>query len=81
MTTVLFVYLFVGYTLDIEGLLPAVHSVITPGVLLAVGGEPYGMWEIELGSATCKASALPAVPSVWPYHDYNFFFLIPNLPQ
>lgn len=35
--------------------------------LLAILGEPYALLGIESCSAACKADALPAVLSVWPY--------------
>lgn len=46
-----------------------------PGSLLAVLQVPHRMPGIELGSALCEASTLPAVLSLWPL---NFFLVSAN---
>lgn len=49
-----------GYS-QLSSELLALHSGFSPG-----GAQgPYVVAEIKAGSATCKASVLPIVPSLW----------------
>lgn len=70
-------YFLVCFLLFFLGPHRLVLRVYSSSVLITPGRPrgPYGMQEIEPGSATCESGALPAVLSLWPipYFESNQF--------